>query len=181
MAKTSPSKETKITKSSAAKIKVDILSEISAATKALLPAVNRLKKTLTNLDPAKVPIGALSDLLYDLRQLAKLPKSLATPFDDVLDPVLKAVEEQFIQTLSVGESSGAQGFHSRTQITESVVPTLEDKPKFYAYVKKHGAFELLNQSLNRNAIQERWDNKKQIPGIGKYHVKKVSCTKLSGK
>jgi hypothetical protein len=93
----------------------------------------------------------------------------------------KQVEDHFIQTLAVGESSGVQGKKSRVQVTEAVRPTITDWDKFYAYIKKNNAFELLNRAPNRVAITERWDAKKQIPGVGSFHDKKVSCTKLSGK
>jgi hypothetical protein len=131
--------------------------------------------------PEKLPVGSVSDALYDLRQTGKLVASLQAPFSDLLDPVVKALEEHFIQTLAIGESSGVQGMHSRVQITESVVPTLEDPVKFYAFLKKTGEFELLNRALNRTAVNERWALKKQVPGVGRFHVKRVSCTKLGGK
>lgn len=161
--------------------KIDIAAEIGAASKALGPAIKRLTKALAKLDPSKLPIGSVSDMLYELRQVSKLPKSLAAPFDDLLDPIIKQVEEHFVKTLAVGESSGVQGHKSRTQVTENVIPVVDDWPKFYAHIKKKGEFELLNRAVNRVAVQERWAEKKQVPGIGKFHAKKVSCTKLSGK
>ena len=74
-----------------------------------------------------------------------------------------------------------QGHKSRVQVTESVIPTIENWKKFYAHIAKTKQFELLNRAPNRASILERWDNKKQIPGVGKFHAKKVSCTKLGGK
>lgn len=161
--------------------KLDITVEISAASKALAPAVKRLTKSLAALDPASLPIGALADTLYDLRQLTKQLNSITAPFDDALTPAVKLLEEHFVQTLAVGESSGVQGLKSRVQVTDSVIPVVEDWPKFYAAIKKTGSFELLNRAVNRTAVQERWDAHKEVPGVGKFHAKKVSCTKLSGK
>ena len=158
---------------------LDISREVALATKALVPAAKRLEKALAGLDPEKLPTGALADALYDLKGLSKLLSSITAPFDDFLPATVKAVEDHFVNTLAVGESSGVQGFMSRVQVTESAVPTLDDPQKFYAYVRKNNAFELLNRALNRAAIQERWDLKKQIPGVGVFHAKKVSCTKLS--
>lgn len=160
---------------------LDITKELAAAERALRPAAERLKKALKGLKPGSLPIGALSDLLYQLRNVKNLVPSLSAPFDDVLRPVEKVVEEYFIQTLAVGESSGIQGMSSRTQITESVIPTVEDWIAFYGYVRKNNAFELLNRAVNREAVRERWEAKKQVPGVKAFHAKKVSCTKLSGK
>ena len=161
--------------------KIDLIAEVQAAQKVLAPAIKRLAKVLTKLDPEKIPIGALADLLYDLRQTGKLLATLQAPFGDVLEPAIKLVEEHFVQKLAVGEASGTQGHMARVQVTESVVPTLEDPVKFYAFLKKSGDFELLNRALNRTAVNERWSLKKQIPGVGKFHVKRVSCTKLGSK
>ena len=161
--------------------KLDITPEITAATKALAPAVKRLNKVLEKLAPAGLPIGAVADALYEMKQLSKMLNVLTAPFDDLLLPSVKSTEEFFIQKLAVGESSGVQGKKSRVQITEAVIPVVDDWPKFYAHIKKKGEFELLNRAPNRAAIQERWDAKKNVPGIGKFHAKKVSVTKLGGK
>lgn len=160
---------------------IEITAEVIAASKALAPAVKRLNKALAKLDPAKLPVGTASDLLYDLEQVCRLVPNLAAPFNDVINPAIKALEDHFIQALKVGESSGVQGMHSRVQVTESAVPNVEDWSKFYAYIAKNKAFELLNKAVNRVAVRERWEAKKQVPGVGKFIAKKVSCTKLSGK
>jgi hypothetical protein len=158
-------------------------TELIAAQKALAPAATRLRRALENLKPESLPIGAVSDLLYQLRGTIKLVPSLAEPFNDVLVPALKTLDDYFIATLKVGESSGVQGMSSRTQISEDIIPVVAaaDWPKVYAYIKRTGSFELLNKALNRTAVRERWDAKKQVPGVGKFIAKKVSCTKLSGK
>lgn len=164
-----------------AALDLDILPEVTAASKALAPAVKRLTKALKNLDPKKLPVGAAADALYDLRQLTRTLSTLAAPFEDALGPAIKLVEEHFIQTLMAGEASGVQGRRSRVQITTAVIPTVEDWSKFYAYIARTKSFELLNRAVNRAAVQERWELKKQVPGVGTFHAKKVSCTKLGGK
>lgn len=161
--------------------KIDLAPEVQAAAKALSPAVARLRKALAALRLDTVPLGSLADLLYDLNGLGRLLSTLSAPFDDLLGPKCKEIEDHFVAQLSVGESSGVQGRYSRVQVAESVVPTVEDWEKFYAYIGKNKAFELLNRAVNRKAVQERWDVKKQVPGVGRFHVKKVSCTKLGGK
>jgi hypothetical protein len=159
----------------------DITAEIKAATKALAPAVDKLRQLISSSAPEDLPVGQLADLLYDLRQIAKLPKSLNDPFEDLLDPFTKSVEDHFIRTLAVGESSGVQGLRSRVQITEKIVPTVDDWSVLYKYIKRTGSFELLNRAVNAAAVSERWKLKKKVPGVGTFHAKKVSCTKLSGK
>lgn len=163
---------------------ISILSEVETASRALAPALKRLTKALGKLKLEELVLnspGAAADLLYDLRQTSKLVPNLSAPFDDVLEPHIKSLEEHFIQRLEAGEASGVQGARSRVQVTVSAVPSVEDWAKFYAYIAKTKSFELLNKAPNRTAIAERWDAKKQVPGVGAFHVKKVSCTKLNGK
>lgn len=162
-------------------IKLDITAEVTAAQTALSPAVKRLNKILEKLALDKLPVGVVADALYDLKQLTKMLNTLTAPFDDLVLPSVKLVEAHFVSTLAVGESSGTQGMRSRIQITETAIPVPDDWPKTYAHIKTTGEFELLNKQLNREAVKERWDAKKQVPGVTKFIAKKVSCTKLSGK
>lgn len=162
-------------------VDVSITQEVNTAAIALTPAIKRLGRLLGKLDPATLPVGAAADLLYDLRQLGKTAAALTVPLLEVTVPATKALEDYFVDTLRVGESSGVQGMRSRIQITEDFVPTVEDWDLFYKHIKRTGDFDLLNKAVNRAAVRERWDAKKQVPGTGKFIAKKVSCTKLGGK
>lgn len=149
------------------------------ARRALAPALARLKKALPK-DVRKVPQGALADLLYDLRSVVKQVSLLVDDFNDVTAPAVKNIEEFFVDTLKVGESSGLQGMRSRVQITEAAIPVVaaEDWPKLWKHITKTQEWELLNKAINREAVRERWEAHKQVPGVGKFISKKVSCTKL---
>lgn len=169
-------------------LKLDVSAEVAAAQKALAPAVKRLNTILARLSTDKlpsVPTGAVADALYDMKQLSRVLGTLLAPFDDLLLPSVKNTEEYLIGSLAVGESSGVQGMKARVQITERMIPVVDTQndgwKKFYAHIKKTGEFDLLNKALNAKAVQERWDNKKNVPGVGKFNAKKVSCTKLGGK
>ena len=160
---------------------LDISKEVALATKALAPAAKRLEKALAGLKPEQLPTGALADALYDLKSLGKLLGSITAPFDDFLPATVKAVEDHFVNTLAVGESSGVQGFTSRVQVTESPVPVVkpENWLKFWAYVAKTKQWDLLPRQVSKDAVRERWDNKKQVKFVDVFHAKRVSCTKLS--
>jgi hypothetical protein len=88
------------------------------------------------------------------------------------------LDEYFIETLPKSEASGIAGSVARVQIKTSIVPVVEDWEKFYAHVKRTGNFELLQRRLSTSAVEERWENKKQIPGVGTFQAKKVSVTKI---
>ena len=162
---------------------VDVNKELQAAAAALRPATARLKKALEKLDPEALPLGAAADLLYNLRQTSTALGRLADSSTELISPAVRALEDHFINQLNVGEASGVQGMGARVQVTESAVPVVkpEDWTKFWGYVAKHKAWELLPRSVNREGWRERLDAKKPVPGVGVFHAKKVSCTKLSGK
>ena len=160
---------------------VDIEKELRAARAALEPAARRLKKALGDLDPERLAAGAAADLLYTIKQLTSTLGKLAEPLEEVLAPARKTLEEHFINTLAVSDATGVQGHAARVQITDSPEPTVENWDVFYKHIAKTKNFELLNRAVNRAAVKERWEQKKQVPGVGVFHVKKVSCTKLNGK
>jgi hypothetical protein len=148
----------------------------------MLPAIKRLRKTLAVFDPSKLPIGAVADLMYSVRETKAVLGRLTEPLTELLCPLEKLLEEHFVQTLKVGESSGVQGATARVQLNESAVPVVrpEDWEAVWAWIFRTKSYDLLPRSLKTDAVRERWDAKKQIPKVSAYHVKKVSCTKLSG-
>lgn len=148
----------------------------------LEPIVKKLKPKVESFDPKTVLAGTLADYLYGLRtQRSALGGGALAALQELLGQLAKKIEDEFVSSLEVGESSGVQGFVGRVQITDSIVPTIEDPEALFAHIKKTGEFDLLNRQLNREAVRSRWDDKKRIPGVGKFVAKKVSCTKLSGK
>ena len=158
---------------------VAITKEVQSAVKALAPAVKRLAAVVKKLKPEKLTIGAATDLLYQLRLATSALNAITRPLaDDVISPAVKQLEEFFIATLAVGEASGVQGRTARVQVTDSLVPSVEDWPVLYKYIRRTGAWELLQRSVSKEAVRERWDQKRQVPGVKAFHVKRVSCTRL---
>lgn len=68
----------------------------------------------------------------------------------------------------------------KVEITQDDVPTVKDWPKFYAYIVKNKAFDLLERRPGKAAIKVRWEDGKQVPGVDKFVVDKLSFTKLKG-
>jgi hypothetical protein len=90
----------------------------------------------------------------------------------------KALAEHLINTLPKGEASGIAGKVARASIETKPVPTIQDKAKFLAHIRKTGELDLLSQSLNTEAVKARWDVKKAVPGVGVFNVVRVSIHKL---
>ena len=91
---------------------------------------------------------------------------------------LTKLEKWFIQNLPDDDATGIAGKTARVQIKHKDRPSVTDWDKFYEYIRKNRAFELLNRAVNRKSVQERWDNGKQVPGVEKFAYKAISLTKL---
>lgn len=128
------------------------------------------------LKPMKIPakMGAVADDLYTTRaQRLSLSKLV-----DKLEQHEKDLKNYVIDNLSKDDATGSAGKVARVQINTVEEPVVENWDKFYATIKRTGAFELLNRAMNKKAVKERWENKKTVPGVGKFTVKKVSVTKV---
>lgn len=115
-----------------------------------------------------------ADLLYKTRTARLLLQAKV----DAMKDVEGALCEYFIENLPRSNASGIAGKLARVQIEPKPVPQVSDWLKFYAYVKKNNAFDLLQRRLSEGAVKERLDNKVKLPGVTIFNAKKVSCTKL---
>jgi hypothetical protein len=133
-------------------------------------ATAKPEKPLPKSDAAK------ADLLYQTRQERyRLQHQI-----EELEKLEGRIEEYFINHLPAGQT-GLAGTIARVQVETKPVPTVEDWAKLYQYIKRTGAFELLQRRLTKSAVEERWEDKKTIPGVGRFNAKSVSVTKIGGK
>lgn len=123
----------------------------------------------------KIPksIGACADRLFDLRA----QKSALTKQVDDLDEERKAIENYLIANLPKSEASGVSGKRARVSIILKEVPSVKDWPAFYAHVLKTRDFSLMQKRVSNEAIRERWEAKKSVPGVEAFTAVTVSVTK----
>lgn len=125
--------------------------------------------------PIKLPKSpaACADLLHVTRlERLKLQKEI-----EKLSDTEKALKEFFINSLPKG-TTGVAGKLARVQTDKKPVPQVEDWNKFYAHVLKTKDFSLMQRRVNETAVKERWEHKQEVPGVGRFNVVTVSCTKL---
>jgi LPS O-antigen subunit length determinant protein (WzzB/FepE family) len=139
-------------------------------------AVEPVKKTATKKDAFKVPktVGACADLLFELR--AK--KSEAKKKVDEIEAQEKAVKDFLIENLPKSSQTGAVGKLAKAQVVTKQEPQVEDWDALYTHISKTKSWDLLQRRLSTGAIKERWENKKQVPGVGVFPVVSVSVTKV---
>lgn len=137
-----------------------------------LPEGFRLDKEGELVLPSKA--AQCADLLYRTRE-ARLAVQRHC---EVLERAENKLREYFIENLGKSDATGIAGAVARVQIEVKLVPQVADWTALYAYVKRTGAFELLQRRLKEEAVKERWDDHKQVPGVTTFNAKKVRVTKL---
>lgn len=144
---------------------------MAKATAVRAPTSARAKPKVAPAIPKS--LGECADILYTTRA-ERLSENQNVK-------ILKAFEElvknHIIDELPASNAEGITGKVATATIVRSVIPIVEDWDKLYAYIKKNNRFDLLQRRLNETAVEEMWDAKKTIPGVGSFNVKTVSVTK----
>jgi len=130
------------------------------------------KNVLARLKAAKTP-AQRADLLFTLDR--EDLKELRDAYNE-MDGFVKKLKAWFVQEFD-GDQQGVTGKLGRVEIKKKDVPVVKDWTKFYAYIKKNSAFELLNKAVNAKSVNERWEQKKEVPGIEAFSKASVSLTK----
>src|ERR1019366_7754792 len=127
----------------------------------------------------KVPanVGAAIDALDALRTRRKALEMQAK----VIASQEAHFENEIFKKFKKSELEGARGKVMQASIERTVVPTLVDPKKLYAYIRKTGEFDLLHQRLGARAVQERWNAGKTVPGVGTFNKISLHLTKVKAK
>jgi len=122
----------------------------------------------------KVPktIGAAIDALWKLREQRKELDSQSTK----LKSSEKILEDGILAKFTKQDLDGSRGKLAQLTVSPLTVPVAEDWSKIYAHIKKTGAFELLHKRLSSEAMKERWDANKKVPGVGRFNIIRLSLT-----
>jgi len=134
------------------------------------------KALLARFKSAKTP-AARADLLYAVEH-AELKEARNALRD--IDIFVTKLEQWFIQEFKESQT-GVTGKLGRVEVKNKEIATVEDWSKFYKHIAKKQEFDLLNKAINQKAIQERWGQEKEVPGVGKFIKKVISLTGVKGK
>lgn len=160
-------KKSKELKAEAADIPEDIVQPITDAL--LLELAPSSMKAL--FKKCKTP-AARADFLYALDK-GELKK--ARDAYNELDAFAKKLKGWFIQEFR-DDQRGVTGKKGRVEVNAKQVPQVTDWPAFYAHIAKKKEWELLSKAIKPAAIEERWEQGKEVPGVGHFTVNKVSLT-----
>jgi hypothetical protein len=119
-------------------------------------------------------LGACADRLYQLKQ-----KRLdAQKVVDAFAAEESALKNHIIDNLPKSDASGIAGKLARVTVVTKEVPQVTDWDQLYKYVKKTGDFSLLQRRVGDAAIKERWENGKEVPGVGHFNAVTISMNKV---
>ena len=71
-----------------------------------------------------------------------------------------------IDNLPKSDASGITGRVAHAEIKVKAVPQVNNWPLFYKHILKTKDFSLMQRRANNGAIEERWDAKMAVPGVG---------------
>jgi len=120
-------------------------------------------------------LAACADVLYAAREERYRLQNQAK----ILDELETKLEENFREKLPKGKASGISGAKAHVQLNPKTKPIVEDWDKFYAFVRKNNAFEMLQRRLNEGSANDYAEmNKRRVPGTNVMHYTDVSCTQV---
>lgn len=127
----------------------------------------------------KIPktLGACADLYYTTRE----KRLKAQKVVDELKAQENQLADHIIKNLPKSDANGIAGKKCRVTIREKTIPQVQDWDAFYEYIRKNakkGAFSLLQKRVGDAAVKEIWEAGKEVPGVGRFHVKTLSVNKL---
>lgn len=117
-------------------------------------------------------LGACADLLYQMRtKRLEAVKAAAE-----LKAEENRLKEHIINTLPK-DSGGAVGKTHKVIVVTKTKQQVKDWDKFWVYVAKNKAWDLLQKRISDTAVQARIDDGKKLPGVEPFVVVDVSLTK----
>lgn len=109
-------------------------------------------------------VGSAVDALHRL----KLKKDGAEVVVNKIKDDYNKLQDHIFSLLNKQDSTGAKGNLAQVTVIHQVVPTLDEYPDLIKYIKKTGSFDLLQKRLSSTAIKLRWEDGKEVPGVGRF-------------
>jgi hypothetical protein len=122
-------------------------------------------------------LGPAIDLAYKLRE-ARLAYQRKT--EAVLEKMRleeKEVEAHIINSFNKDVIEGSKGKLATASISRLTVAEVKNWGRFYDWIAKNKAWEMLQRRVNDKAYRERLDAKQKVPGVEPFVLIKLSLTK----
>lgn len=118
-------------------------------------------------------IGDTIDLLFNLGEARRALEAQAKTISEQET----AVRDHLMRNFKSADLEGAKGKSATCVIKRSIVAEVEDWDKYYAYIGRTKAWDLLQRRPSITALRERWDAGKVVPGVSSKEIETLSLTK----
>ncbi len=125
--------------------------------------------------PQKVPteLGDAVDLLWTMDAQRKEYQRKA----DIVEKAENELKEILIKYVQKQRLAGAVGKLGKVRVEKIAVPTIKDFDALWTYIFKTKDKTLLQRRLSADAVKERWEENKAVPGVEPFEVTKIFITK----
>lgn len=114
------------------------------------------------------------DLYYSTRQRRL---ELQHEVDDLQAEETK-LKNELIDSISKSDATGVAGKLARITVVTKPKPQVKDWDAFFTYVRRRGAWDLIQRRISEAAVKERWADNKVIPGVEVFNVVDLSVNKV---
>jgi len=122
-------------------------------------------------------LGPAVDMLYEMRKARMAQQAIA---DNIKAEETK-LKDLLLKLYGKSKIQGASGSVARAEISQKDIAQVKDWPKFWAYIKRTGHFDLMQKRISDTAVKERWDRDITIPGVAKFTALIINATKKPGR
>lgn len=95
-----------------------------------------------------------------------------------MEKVEKALKDKLIASLEAAGISSIGGKKVKTELKPKTKYNVGDWDKFYQYIKKKNAFDLLQKRLSEAAVKLRVEDGVEIPGVYSVDVNDISYSEI---
>lgn len=118
-------------------------------------------------------IGTAVDRLYEVRAERQRLQRAANE----VKGYESELHEHLIRNFKKSELEGAEGAVARCGLNPKTVARVTDWSKFWKYVVKKKAFDLVQQRVNDKAYLDRLEDGERVTGAEPFRITRVSVTK----
>lgn len=112
--------------------------------------------------------------LIDAWGTARVTRLAEQKIVDRLEETEKKLKAQVIAKMKTAKVTSLGGQKYGANFKSKDKPTTGDWQKLYTYIKEHDAFDLLQKRLTETAVEARWEEGEEIPGIVKFPVEDIT-------
>jgi len=122
-------------------------------------------------------LGGTSDALYKIKEELSALNRKIKDLEEQRGELIKHAHKQ----LNKAHITSVKGRYGQISKTERDIPIIEDWDAFTKYVARTKSFDMLQHRVGEAAIKARWEEGKEIPGIGVFTNVGLSITKVPTK